>query len=255
MHVLDSFKLDGKIALVTGCRRGLGKAMAMALAEAGADIIGVSASLEAGSEVEQEVRNLGRQFTGYACDFSNRQAVYTFIERVKADFPVIDILVNNAGIVARKPALEQTDADWDRVMEVNINAQFILSREIGAQMVKRGAGKIIFTASMTSFQGGVHLTSYATSKGGIAQLAKALSNEWAESGVQVNALAPGYIRTDINQAVQDDPDRYGAILARIPTGRWGEGDDLKGAIVFLASAASNYVSGSVLTVDGGWLGR
>jgi 2-deoxy-D-gluconate 3-dehydrogenase len=255
MNVLDSFKLDGKIALVTGCRRGIGKAMTLALAEAGADIIGVSASLEAGSGVEREVQSLGRRFMGYACDLSNREALYGFIRQVKADFPVIDILVSNAGIVARNPALEHTDEQWDQVMEVNVNSQFILSREIGRDMVARGSGKIIFTASMTTFQGGINLASYATSKGGIAQLAKALSNEWAGSGVQVNALAPGYIRTDINQAVQDDAERFGAILSRIPAGRWGESDDLKGAIVFLASAASNYVSGSVMTVDGGWLGR
>ena len=176
MHVLDQFKLEGKIALVTGCRRGIGKAMALALAEAGADIIGVSASLEkTGSQVEREVRALGREFRGYACDFSNRKALYAFIKQVQADFPTIDILVNNAGTILRKPAVEYPDEYWDKVIEVNLNAQFILSREIGKRMVERGQGKIIFTASLLSFQGGILVPGYAASKGGVGQLAKALA--------------------------------------------------------------------------------
>lgn len=256
MNVLDLFKLDGKVALVTGCRRGIGKAMALALAEAGADIAGVSQSLEAsGSEVEREVLARGRRFRGYACDFGDRKALYAFIEQVKAEFPVIDILVNNAGTILRKPAVEHPDEYWDKILEVNLNAQFILSREIGKEMVKRGAGKIIFTASMLSFQGGITVPGYAAAKGGVAQLTKALANEWAAHGVQVNAIAPGYIATDNTAALRADPVRSPAILSRIPAGRWGDPGDFGGAAVFLASAASDYVTGSILAVDGGWLAR
>ncbi|MEZ4707921.1 MAG: SDR family oxidoreductase [Caldilineaceae bacterium] len=256
MNVLDLFRLDGKTALVTGCKRGIGKAMALALAEAGADIIGVSASLElSGSQIEQEVTALGQNFKAYTCDFADRGALYTFIAQVKADFPVIDILVNNAGTILRKPAVEHPDEYWDHIMEVNLNAQFVLSREIGKDMVARGRGKIIFTASLLSFQGGITVPGYAAAKGGIAQLTKALSNEWAAKGVQVNAIAPGYVRTDNTQALQDDPARSQAILERIPVGRWGDPADFKGPTLFLASDASNFVTGELLTVDGGWMGR
>ena len=256
MPILDQFKLEHKLALVTGCRRGIGKAMAVALAEAGADIVGVSASLKkTGSQVEREVQSLGRDFRGYACDFSNRKALYAFLDQVLSDFPTIDILVNNAGNILRKPALEHPDEYWDKVMEVNLNAQFILSREIGKRMVERGRGKIIFTASLLAFQGGILVPSYAASKGGVAQLTKALANEWAGKGVHVNAIAPGYISTDNTQALRNDPQRAPAILARIPAGRWGEPEDFKGAVVFLASSASDYVHGSILTVDGGWMAR
>jgi 2-deoxy-D-gluconate 3-dehydrogenase len=256
LTVLDQFKLDGKIALVTGCRRGIGQAMALALAEAGAGIIGVSRSLEsAGSDVEKAVRALGRDFKGYAADFGKRQAVYEFIRQVTADFPVIDILVNNAGTIRRSPAAEHSDEYWDEIIETDLNAQFILSREIGKRMVERGSGKIIFTASLLTFQGGITVPGYAAAKGAIGQLTKALANEWAGKGVQVNAIAPGYIATDNTTALRADPVRNPAILARIPAGRWGVPDDFKGAVVFLASRASDYVSGSILVVDGGWMGR
>ncbi len=256
LKVLDLFRLDGKIALVTGCRRGIGKAMALALAEAGADIIGVSRSLEpCGSEIEKEVTALGRNFKGYACDFRDRKAVYGFARQVCTDFPVIDILVNNAGTILRKPAAEHPDDYWDEVIETNLTSQFILSREVGRRMVGRGSGKIIFTASLLSFQGGILVPGYAASKGAIAQLTKALANEWAGKGVQVNAIAPGYVSTDNTAALRADALRAPAILSRIPAGRWGEPDDFKGAAVFLASAASDYVSGCVLVVDGGWLAR
>lgn len=198
MSILDAFKLDGKTALVTGCRRGIGKAMAVALAEAGTDIIGVSASLETGSEVEQAVKALGRSFTAYACDFADRTALYSFMEKLGA--APIDILVNNAGTILRKPAQEYPDAYWDKVVEVNLNAQFILSRELAQGMLKRGRGKIIFTASLLSFQGRVTVPAYTSSKHGIAGLSKALANrmvcyanEWSAKGIQVNAIAPGYI--------------------------------------------------------------
>ena len=254
--ILDNFKLDGKVALVTGCKRGIGKAMAIALAEAGADIIGVSATMESeGSAVEKEVLATGRSFKGYACDFSDRKALYAFIEKVKSDYPVIDILVNNAGTILRAPAAEHSDELWDKVMEVNISAQFVLSRELGKEMIARGSGKIIFTASLLTFQGGITVPGYAASKGGIGQLTMALSNEWASKGVQVNAIAPGYIATDNTQALQDDPERRTAILSRIPAGRWGNPEDFKGPVVFLASAASDYMSGHTMVVDGGWMGR
>jgi len=256
MSVLDLFRLDGQTALVTGCRRGIGKAMALGLAEAGADIVGVSLSLEStGSDVEREVVALGRKFRGYACDFSNRKSVYAMLAQVAAEFPVIDILINNAGAVLRKPATEHPDEYWDEIIEVNLSSQFVISREIGKRMVERGSGKIIFTASLLTFQGGITVPGYAASKGAIGQLTKALANEWAGKGVQVNAIAPGYIDTDNTAALRADPVRNPAILSRIPAGRWGEPGDFKGAAVFLASRAADYVSGSILVVDGGWMGR
>ena len=256
MTILDKFKLNGKTALVTGARRGLGKAMAIALAEAGADIIATSASLEGeSSEVAKEVAARGRRVWTYACDLSDRKAVYNFVARVKAECPPVQILVNNGGTILRKPAAEHPDEYWDKIVEVNLNAQFVLAREFGRDMLERGAGKVIFTASLLSFQGGITVPGYAAAKGGVAQLTKALANEWAGRNVQVNAIAPGYIATDNTAALRADPVRNPAILSRIPAGRWGEADDLAGAVVFLASAASDYVSGEVLTVDGGWMGR
>jgi 2-deoxy-D-gluconate 3-dehydrogenase len=256
MKTLDLFRLDGKLALVTGARRGIGRAMAVALAEAGVDIIGVSANMEEhGSAVEADVQAAGQHFTGYACDFADRAALYTLIDNLKRDFPVIDILVNNAGTILRKPAAEHPDDYWDTVMEVNLNAQFILSREIGKGMIERGRGKIIFTASLLTFQGGINVPGYSAAKGGIGQLTKELANEWATKGVQVNAIAPGYINTDNTEALRNDLERSKAILERIPMGRWGEPSDFKGPVVFLASDASDYVTGTILTVDGGWLGR
>jgi 2-deoxy-D-gluconate 3-dehydrogenase len=256
MAILDRFKLDGKVAVVTGCRRGIGKALAVALAEAGADIVGVSKSLEpSGSDVEKAVVQAGRKFRSYQCDFRQRQAVHEFTARVMADFPIVDILVANAGTTMRAPAAEHSDEYWDEVIEVNLNSQFVLSRNFGKRMVERGAGKIIFIASLLSFQGGILVPGYAASKGGVAQLTKALANEWAGKGVQVNAIAPGYIATDMNVALQTDPERNPAILTRIPFGRWGAPEDLQGAVVFLASGASDYVNGTLLTVDGGWMAR
>lgn len=256
MTILDKFKLNGKTALVTGCKRGIGKAMAIALAEAGADIIGVSASLEtSGSSVEKEVEARGRNFKAYQCDFSDRPALYDFIRSVKADFPVIDILVNNAGTILRKPAAEHPDEMYDKVVEVNQNAQFILTREIGKEMVARGSGKIVFTASLLTFQGGITVPGYAASKGAIGQLTMAFANEWAGKGVNVNAIAPGYISTDNTEALRNDPDRSSSILARIPAGRWGEPEDFAGPTVFLCSDAAAYMHGTIMLVDGGWMGR
>lgn len=256
MNVLSAFDLTGKTALVSGCNKGIGKTMAIALAEAGANIIGVSASLALeGSSVEKEINKTGKKFSAYQADFENRKTLYRFIENVKADHPVIDILVNNAGIVLRQPAAEHTDEAWDRVLAVNLDAQFIMAREFGREMLKRGSGKIIFTCSLLTFQGGINIPGYAAAKAGLGSLIKALANEWAGKGVHVNGIAPGYIETDNTTALRNDPERNQSILARIPAGRWGSPDDFKGPIVFLASAASDYVDGTILTVDGGWMGR
>ena len=256
MSLAERFRLDGRRALVTGCRRGIGRAMAQALAEMGADIVGVSASMEAsGSFIESDVRDLGREFHGYACDFADRPAVYEFIDKVKNDVGHVDILVNNAGTIRRKPADQHGDDLWDTVIEVNLNAQFVLAREFGKEMLALQDGKIVFTASLLTYQGGVTVPGYAASKGGVGQLTKALANEWAGRGVNVNAIAPGYIATDNTEALQADPTRNDQITVRIPAGRWGSPDDLKGAIVYLCSAASDYVHGEILTVDGGWMAR
>ena len=250
------FDLTGKTALVTGCNRGIGQALALGLAEAGADIIGVSATLAAdGGDTGQQVRALGRQFHAYQADFSQRPSADAFTTQVLADFPAIDILVNNAGTIRRAPAAGHGDEDWDNVLSINLDAPFRLARAVGGQMLQRGAGKIIFTASLLTFQGGINVPGYAASKGGVGSLVKALANEWAGRGVNVNAIAPGYIATDNTEALRQDEARSTAILSRIPAGRWGAPADFKGPIVFLASAASDYVHGTILTVDGGWMGR
>ncbi|GHD81499.1 2-deoxy-D-gluconate 3-dehydrogenase [Salinibacterium amurskyense] len=248
------FDLTGTTAVVTGARRGIGFAMAEALAAAGANIIGVSASIEAsGSDIEKAVTSYGRTFEGIACDFADPDAVAALGETLSTR--TVDILVNNAGTIERAPAAEHPTELWDRVLQVNLSSQFTLTQAIARSMIERGRGKIIFTASLLSFQGGINVPGYTAAKSGIAGLTKALSNEWASKGITVNAIAPGYIATDNTQALQDDPDRSKAILDRIPAGRWGVGSDLAGATVFLASRSSDYVSGAILNVDGGWLGR
>ena len=250
------FDLTGKTALVTGAKRGIGRGMAEALAAAGADIIGVSATMKAdGGELGKSVTAMGRNFAAYQCDFANRAAVRGFADQVLADHPQIDILVNNAGTIKRAPAAEHPDELWDEVIEVNLNAQFILTRAIGNSMIQRGSGKVIFTASLLTFQGGINVPGYAASKGGIGQLTMAFANEWASKGVNVNAIAPGYIATDNTEALRNDAARYNSILERIPAGRWGTPQDFAGPVVFLASDASAYVNGTILTVDGGWMGR
>ncbi len=253
--ILDQFKLDGKIALVSGCRRGIGRGIAVGLAEAGADIIGVSAQLEKESDVEKEVKALGRNFWGYTCDFSDRKALYEFIAKVKREHPRVDILFNNAGSILRKPAVEHPDEYWDKIIAINLDSQFIMAREFGRDMVARGKGKIVFTCSLLTFQGGVTVPGYAASKAGVGELVMALSNEWASKGVNVNGIAPGYIATDNTAALRADETRSRQILERIPAGRWGTPEDFKGVAVFLASEASNYVDGAIYLVDGGWMGR
>jgi 2-deoxy-D-gluconate 3-dehydrogenase len=251
---VSAFDLHGTTALVTGSRRGIGFAMAEALAAAGADIIGVSAQQEAsGSAIEVAVRAHGRAFEAIACDFADRDAVLALTQKLEGR--QIDVLVNNAGAIERAPAAEHPLEWWDRVLAIDLSSPFVLTQGIGRGMLERGRGKVIFTASLLSFQGGINVPGYAAAKSGIAGLTRALSNEWAPHGVNVNAIAPGYIATDNTQALRADPDRSAAILGRIPAGRWGSGSDLAGATVFLASPASDYVSGVVLPVDGGWLGR
>lgn len=253
---MSNFRLDNKLALVTGCSRGIGMAIAIDLANAGADIIGVSNSMpKQGSEVQKAVEATGQKFYPYAVDFSNRTALHAFIEKVKLDHPRIDILINNAGSIMRAPAAEHSDEYWDTIMEINLNAQFVLTREIGKRMVADKSGKIVFTCSLLSFQGGINVPGYAASKGAITSLLKAFANEWAAHGVNVNGVAPGYIETDNTEALRADPERSKSILSRIPAGRWGKSADLAGAYVFLCSSAADYINGSIITVDGGWMGR
>lgn len=249
------FDLTGRTALVTGCNKGIGKGMALGLAEAGADIIGVSSSLKPGSDIEKEVQALGRKFSSYQCDMSDRESIYSFLKKVQEENPTIDILINNAGTILRQPIVEHSDENWDRVLNINLDAPFILAREIGKHMLQRGSGKIIFTCSLLSFQGGILVPGYAASKGALSSLIKAFANEWAGKGVNVNGIAPGYIATDNTEALRNDEERSKSILGRIPANRWGQPEDFRGPVVFLASEASNYVHGTILTVDGGWMGR
>lgn len=252
--ILDAFKLDGRVALVTGASTGLGRAIAIALAEAGADVAchGNTRSPDASCEA---VSNVGRKSLALLGDLSDRETPRQLIENAIAHFGQLDILVNNAGTIRRAPATEYSEEDWETVIEVNLSSVFRLSQLAGRHMIKRRRGKILNIASLLSFQGGITVPAYAASKGGVAQLTKALANEWAAKGVNVNSIAPGYMRTDNTKALQQDETRNRQILERIPAGRWGEPSDLAGAAVFLCSAASDYVNGQVLVVDGGWLGR
>ncbi|MCU0281015.1 MAG: SDR family oxidoreductase [Acidimicrobiia bacterium] len=250
------FGLQGRLALVTGCRRGIGLAVAEGLAEAGANIIGVSVNMEDdGGEARRRVEAAGRRFTGYRCDFRDRAAVYAFLGRVEAEHGVPDILVNNAGEIRRVAAADYPDEWWDDLIEIDLTAKFLLTREMGKRMVERGSGKIIFTASVLSSQGGILVPAYTAAMHGVAGLIRAFANEWAPKGVNVNGVAPGYINTDNTTALRADPVRSAAILSRIPAGRWGEPEDFKGPVVFLASEASSYVHGAIIPVDGGWMGR
>jgi 2-deoxy-D-gluconate 3-dehydrogenase len=255
MSVLDSFKLDGKVALVTGAARGLGQAMAVGLAEAGADIAGLDLiSLE---ETQAQVKTLGRHFmpvTGNLRDMTPSQLNET-VGQVVQELGALDILVNNAGIIRREVALDHREEYWNDVIQINLNALFFLSQAAGRVMVKQGHGKIINVASMLSFQGGILVPSYTAAKSAVAGLTKALANEWAANGVNVNAIAPGYMATDNTAPIRADAKRSQAILERIPMGRWGDPADLKAVAVFLASAASDYMQGAVVPVDGGWLCR
>jgi len=251
----QKFGLKGRVALITGSSKGLGLAMARALAQAGAEVIVNGRDAAALAPVVRGIAELGGQATAIAADLGRRADVERLVAEAIAWRGHLDILVNNAGIIRRAPAAEHSDADWDAVLGVNLDGVFTACRAAGRHMLARGSGKIINTASLLSFFGGFTVPGYAASKGGVAQLTKALSNEWAGRGVQVNAIAPGYMRTDNTAALQADAVRSKEILSRIPAGRWGEPADLEGTIVFLASPASDYLSGQVLAIDGGWCGR
>jgi len=251
-----NFRVDNKIALVTGCSTGIGMDIAIELAQSGADIIGVARSLtDEGSDVAKAVEAAGRKFYAYQADFSDRDSLYTFLNKVKADHPRIDILINNAGHIMREPAATHPDEYWDTIININLDAQFIITRELGKRMIEQKYGKVIFTCSLLSFQGGINVPGYAASKGALASLLKAFANEWAQHGITVNGVAPGYIATNNTSALRADENRNAAILARIPANRWGQTSDLTGAYVFLSSPASDYINGTIITVDGGWMGR
>lgn len=251
----QKFGLAGKVALVTGSSQGLGRSMALALAQAGADVIINGRDSAKLGPVVAEVEKLGRRALGIAADLGKRDDVQRLIDQSIAWQGHLDILVNNAGIIKRTPAVDHSDADWDLVLNVNLDGVFTACRAAGKHMLSRGSGKIINIASLLTFFGGITVPGYAASKGAVGQLTKALSNEWVGRGVQVNAIAPGYMATDNTAALQADPVRSKEILSRIPAGRWGQPSDMQGAVVFLASPASNYLSGHVMTVDGGWCGR
>ena len=247
--------LAGKIAVVTGANRGIGHAIALALAEAGADIVGTSRQMSDDESIAKKVRALGQKFFPFACDMKNRAESTALAKKVLTEVGQVDILVNNAGTIRRENIADYSLADWDEVVEVNLTAPFILTQDFGKPMLERGAGKVIFISSLLSYQGGIRVPAYTASKSGIAGLVKAFANEWAGKGVNVNAVAPGYIVTDNTEALRADPIRYEAITGRIPAGRWGEGSDIAGSVVFLASENADYLHGSTITVDGGWMGR
>jgi 2-deoxy-D-gluconate 3-dehydrogenase len=247
--------LAGKIAVVTGANRGIGRAIALALAEAGADIVGTSRQMSDEESIAKEVRALGQKFFPFACDMKNRAESTALAKKVLTEVGQVDILVNNAGTIRRENIADYSLADWDEVVEVNLTAPFILTQDFGKPMLERGVGKVIFISSLLSYQGGIRVPAYTASKSGIAGLVKAFANEWAGKGVNVNAVAPGYIVTDNTEALRADPIRYEAITGRIPAGRWGEGSDIAGSVVFLASENADYLHGSTITVDGGWMGR
>jgi 2-deoxy-D-gluconate 3-dehydrogenase len=251
---MDMFDLHGQTAVVTGATRGLGREMAVALAEYGADIVLLQRDSN-NMETQEAIKALGRRCCIIQCDLSDMGRVRTVMDEAEEAFGAADILLNNAGIQRRSPAEDFPEEYWDEVIDVNLKSVFLLCRQAGKRMIIKGRGKIINIASLLSFQGGISVPAYAAAKGGVAQLTKALSNEWAVHGVNVNAIAPGYMDTDMNEALMKNPVRSRQILERIPAGRWGRPEDMKGAVVFLASGASDYVNGHILTVDGGWLGR
>ena len=253
--ILDDLRLDGRVALVTGASRGLGQAMALGLAEAGADIAALD--IEDVAQTGKAVTALGRRFMPIQCNLRNALVaeLHQVVERVVAELGRLDILINNAGIIRRAPAIEFSEADWDDVLQINLKALFFLSQAAAKVMVKQGGGKIVNVASMLSFQGGIIVPSYTAAKSGVAGVTRALANEWAKRNINVNAIAPGYMATDNTAALRADPNRSALILDRIPAGRWGTPDDLKGIVVFLSSSASDYMQGAIVPVDGGWLTR
>ena len=252
--ILDTFRLEGKVALVTGASRGLGAAIAVALAEAGADVA-CHGNTHSPDDTCERIKRTGRRSLAVLGDLQDRETPPRLIEATLEHFGQLDILINNAGMIRRAPAAEHAEADWDAVLNVHLTSVFRLAQLAGQHMLARGSGKIVNIASLLSFQGGINVPGYAAAKGGVAQLTKALANEWAARGVNVNAIAPGYMRTDATMALQSDETRNRQIIERIPAGRWGEPHEVAGAAVFLCSSAADYVHGHVLVVDGGWMGR
>ena len=251
---LSQFSVEGKVAIVTGCKTGLGQGMALALAEAGADIVGVD-YLEV-NETKQKVEAMGRKFLGIQANLMKKEVLQGIVDQTIETFGKVDILVNNAGIIRREDAVDFTEKDWDDVMDINAKTVFFLSQAVAKKFITKGeGGKIINIASMLSFQGGIRVPSYTASKSAVMGITKLMANEWAKHNINVNAIAPGYMATDNTAALRADEERSAAILARIPADRWGLPSDLGGPIVFLASAAANYVNGYTIAVDGGWLAR
>lgn len=252
--ILDAFNLSGKVAIVTGCDTGLGQGMALGLAQAGCDIVSVNRRIP--EETAAGVKALGRRFFAIRADLSQQTAIDSIVGQAVAEMGRVDILVNNAGTIRREDALSFSEKDWDDVMNLNLKSVFFLSQAVARQFIQQGqGGKIINIASMLSFQGGIRVPSYTASKSGVLGITRLLANEWAHHGINVNAIAPGYMATNNTQQLRDDEDRSKAILERIPAGRWGTPDDLQGPAVFLASSASDYINGFTLAVDGGWLAR
>jgi len=249
--ILDRFRLDGKVALITGGTKGIGKAIALALAEAGADIAIVSRTLDPG--VEKSILSLGRRYTHHSADLTERKQIREVIPIIIEKMGDLDILVNNAGIIRRSPALEHPEKDWDDTLESDLTATFLLSQAAGRIMLNKGKGKIINIASVLSFQGGLNVAAYVAAKHGVAGITRALANDWAGKGINVNAIAPSFFITELTKAIQEDPDRSNSITTRTPAGRWGMPDDLAGAAVFLASPASDFIHGVIIPVDGGWM--
>ncbi|MDR7868094.1 MAG: 2-dehydro-3-deoxy-D-gluconate 5-dehydrogenase KduD [Sporomusaceae bacterium] len=252
--ILEQFSLAGKVAIVTGASRGLGAGMAIGLAEAGADLVVVASSARI-HETAAKITALGRKCVAVQTDLTDVKTVPAVIDAALKNFGKIDILINCAGIIRRAPAIEFSEKDWDDVMNVNLKTMFFMCQAAAKEMMKQGKGKIVNIASLLSFQGGIIVPSYTASKSGVAGMTKALANEWAAHGINVNAIAPGYMATEMTEALQKNAERAPAILARIPQGRWGTPDDMKGAAVYLSSAASDYLQGHILVVDGGWMGR
>jgi 2-dehydro-3-deoxy-D-gluconate 5-dehydrogenase len=250
--ILDNFRIDGKVALVTGGSKGIGGAIALGLAEAGADVAVVSRQTD--QNIGKTIGNTGKKFFHYPADLTQRQQTKTIVPAVLKEMGTLDILVNNAGMCLRAPVLDFSEGDWDATLEINLTAAFILSQAAARVMIKKKAGKIINIASVLSFQGGVNIPAYTVTKHGLAGLTKACSNAWAGEGINVNAIAPGYLKTDLTKALQADKERSAVIEKRVPAGRWGIPNDISGAAVFLASAASDFMHGSVVPIDGGWLG-
>jgi 2-deoxy-D-gluconate 3-dehydrogenase len=255
MSVLDSFKLDGKTALVTGASVGLGQAMAIALSEAGADVVCHCHFDGEADETCRKIEKIGRRTFSVSGDMSDKDAPKRLIDETIKRFERIDILINNAGMIRRAPAVDFSEDDWSQVLEVNLSSVFRLSQAAGRKMIEQGAGKIVNVASLLSFQGGITVPAYTASKSGVAGLTRAFANEWAKHNINVNAIAPGYMATNNTTALRADENRNRQILERIPTGRWGKPEDLAGAAVFLSSAASDYLQGHILVVDGGWMAR